>query len=52
MLRVARNQQIIAGLELHGIALGKFKAGRSLEQQHPFILRLIIPEVRRAGEAV
>jgi len=50
MTAACTDQQAVAAAELALLLLiGEAQAGAALEQGHPFVLGLVVPEARRAG---
>lgn len=52
MAAVWGDVEAVAGAQVAGLGfVGKAQASRALQQHDPFALRLVVPEIRRAGLA-
>jgi hypothetical protein len=49
---VTRDRQIITGFQLHGSTCLEIQSGMTAKHNHPFVLRLIVPEIWRATVGV
>lgn len=49
MSAMRRNIQVVTATKEHGVTFFELQLGLTLEQDHPFMLILIVPKVLRAG---